>query len=159
MPDTKMLEEIWARVTPAHVVEAPPVDREDIASASEPTPPTLARIEHDYAALARSSAEGIRLAEEEDRLREAAEANETALLVVEKQIEAARAALVHSILEACPRPIPSLNQWHKLAQAPWQVRSGNRIFALVPAKDADIPTEADELPEAVTLAVIELDPS
>jgi hypothetical protein len=100
----------------------------------------------------------VRLADEETRLRRELEEVREAIKNAEERVEAARYALTCSILEAAGWTVPEFNHWRRTAEAPWQVRSGNRIFALVADPDADIPSEPEELPRALTIAVINIEP-
>jgi hypothetical protein len=120
------------------------------------SPTLIPGIEDAYAELAESVAEALRLAEEEDRLRERLEATEQGLAEAEERIASARFALASSIMDAAPRDVPSINQWYKYLGAPWQVRSGSRIFALVPGADFRLKGD-DKIPGAVCVAIIDLD--
>jgi hypothetical protein len=124
---------------------------------NDDSPAVLSRIERDYAALVEITAEVVRLADEEDRLREATEETERALIEAEDRLGVARLALTRSILEAAPRELPRLNLWHRFMGPYCTVRSGNRIFTLVPTRDADIPDDVEDVHEALTLAIIDVE--
>jgi hypothetical protein len=118
---------------------------------------SIPTIEDGYRAYTGHVAESSRLSEAEDFHREAMHEAERKQEEVQNRIWEAHSALVRSILAASPGEIPDLRAWDKVIVPPWQVRSGDRIFTLVPARDSDIPTTREELVYAVTLAVIDLD--
>lgn len=116
------------------------------------------KIEYGFEALSRNLDDIVRLADEEDRLRRELEEVEESIKQAEEGIAAARYSLACSILDATGWTVPKLNHWRRTAEAPFQVRSGNRIFALVADPEADFPTEPKDLPEALVISIVTLDP-
>ena len=116
--------------------------------------PIVSEVEAAYHILADRVARALQLEEEESRLQAALEACEADLSTTQKAIEAARLALIDTVMEADPRPMPTIAGWHYAVGPLRQVRSGRRIFALIPR--GDMPHDDEKFAAAVSVAIVTL---
>lgn len=98
-----------------------------------------------------------RLDAEEDQLRQALKANEVAFKAACTRAHEARIRLARSVMEADPRELPDVNAWYYTVGPLWQVRSGERIFAIAPGYEQRWPDTFDEAVGLVSVTIVDLD--